>query len=174
MKLCVRDFSVLAVKDPLFPAEVAAVAPAQPHRLQVSQSVCTGTAPAARGLAWDLISRLCIWVSDWSLSFFLTVYLQVSDHTLWHAPLLRQQHWHVVSNQTLQGKVSCSPFSSSVSCCVCISTPPHPSISDAPFWAFQEHVPAPPIVPISTSPTFAGFPEDQSLPRVCSVLDQPI
>lgn len=56
--------------------------------------------------------------------FFLTVYLQVSDHTLWHALLLRQQHWNVVSNQTLQGKVSCSPFSSSVSCCVCISTPP--------------------------------------------------
>lgn len=173
MKLCVRDFSMLALKDPLFPAEVVVIGtsttpPTAGVTLRRHQH-CTNSQRSCSGFNFMLVYLSVRLVPV----FFSVVYLQVSEHILWYSLLLCHQHWRDASNQALRGKVFCSPFPSSVSCCARVF-PPHLSILAGPFWAFLEHVPAPPIVPISTSPHFFRVPRRAEPPHVRSVPDQPV
>lgn len=124
MKLCVRDFSMLALKDPLFPAEVVVIGtsttpPTAGVTLRRHQH-CTSSQRSCSGFNFMLVYLSVRLVPV----FFSVVYLQVSEHILWYSLLLCHQHWRDASNQALQGKVFCSPFPSSVSCCARVFPPP--------------------------------------------------
>lgn len=126
MKLCVRDFSVLALKDPLFPAEVVVIGTGTtPPTAGVTlrrHRHCTSSQRSCSGFNFMLVYLSVRLVAV----FFSVVYLQVSEHILWYSLLLCHQHWRDVSNLALQGKVFCSPFSSSLSPAVRAYFPPTP------------------------------------------------